>query len=573
VTGLADTLRNPMSAQPSSTGPVTRFAPSPSGHLHVGGARTALFCWAYAKGRGGAFLLRIEDTDQKRSSDAASVGFLKDLDWLGIDWNEGPTFTRPDGRVVGGGDHGPYFQSERLDIYNGLIARLIAEGKAYYAFDTPEELDAKRKASLAAKLPYRYDRSALRLSPDEVAAKLAAKVPAVVRVKVPAGSITIRDEILGEVTLPEGEVDDFVIRKVDGFPTYHFAVVVDDELMGVTHVLRAQEHFTNTAKHMVLQDLLGYRRPVYGHLPIICNPDGSKMSKRDKDKALRAAVVAKGLSAPPTGTVSQERWTTWLGDKNVQLDFDDAQRVAEALDVALPEINVDDFRRSGYLPEVICNFLSLNGWSPGENLEKFDNDLLKARFDLPRVQKTPAKFDRMKILAFNCDAITAMDRERFVALAKAHGERYHPEFLARLTPEQFRMLADASHERSKTLDDLYRGNRWLVTPDERLVWEESKNVRKAMLDGSPRGIDTLRSVLPLLTAIADWKAASIETVLTGFVTATFGEGQMGKVAQPLRVAVTGGTVSPPIFDTLAILGKASAIRRIERCLATLGAGA
>jgi glutamyl-tRNA synthetase len=573
VTGLADTLRNPMSAQPSSTGPVTRFAPSPSGHLHVGGARTALFCWAYAKGRGGAFLLRIEDTDQKRSSDAASVGFLKDLDWLGIDWNEGPTFTRPDGRVVGGGDHGPYFQSERLDIYNGLIARLIAEGKAYYAFDTPEELDAKRKASLAAKLPYRYDRSALRLSPDEVAAKLAAKVPAVVRVKVPAGSITIRDEILGEVTLPEGEVDDFVIRKVDGFPTYHFAVVVDDELMGVTHVLRAQEHFTNTAKHMVLQDLLGYRRPVYGHLPIICNPDGSKMSKRDKDKALRAAVVAKGLSAPPTGTVSQERWTTWLGDKNVQLDFDDAQRVAEALDVALPEINVDDFRRSGYLPEVICNFLSLNGWSPGENLEKFDNDLLKARFDLPRVQKTPAKFDRMKILAFNCDAITAMDRERFVALAKAHGERYHPEFLARLTPEQFRMLADASHERSKTLDDLYRGNRWLVTPDERLVWEESKNVRKAMLDGSPRGIDTLRAVLPLLTAIADWKAASIETVLTGFVTATFGEGQMGKVAQPLRVAVTGGTVSPPIFDTLAILGKASAIRRIERCLATLGAGA
>ncbi len=573
MTGLADTLRNPMSAQPSSTGPVTRFAPSPSGHLHVGGARTALFCWAYAKGRGGAFLLRIEDTDQKRSSDAASVGFLKDLDWLGIDWNEGPTFTRPDGRVVGGGDHGPYFQSERLDIYNGLIARLIAEGKAYYAFDTPEELDAKRKASLAAKLPYRYDRSALRLSPDEVAAKLAAKVPAVVRVKVPAGSITIRDEILGEVTLPEGEVDDFVIRKVDGFPTYHFAVVVDDELMGVTHVLRAQEHFTNTAKHMVLQDLLGYRRPVYGHLPIICNPDGSKMSKRDKDKALRAAVVAKGLSAPPTGTVSQERWTTWLGDKNVQLDFDDAQRVAEALDVALPEINVDDFRRSGYLPEVICNFLSLNGWSPGENLEKFDNDLLKARFDLPRVQKTPAKFDRMKILAFNCDAITAMDRERFVALAKAHGERYHPEFLARLTPEQFRMLADASHERSKTLDDLYRGNRWLVTPDERLVWEESKNVRKAMLDGSPRGIDTLRSVLPLLTAIADWKAASIETVLTGFVTATFGEGQMGKVAQPLRVAVTGGTVSPPIFDTLAILGKASAIRRIERCLATLGAGA
>ncbi len=559
-----------MSAHPSTTGPVTRFAPSPSGHLHVGGARTALFCWAYAKGRGGAFLLRIEDTDQKRSSDAASVGFLKDLDWLGIEWNEGPTFTRPDGRVVGGGDHGPYFQSERLDIYNGLIARLIAEGKAYYAFDTPEELDAKRKAALAAKLPYRYDRAALRLSAEEVASRLAAGTPAVVRVKVPAGSITIRDEILGEATLPEGEVDDFVIRKVDGFPTYHFAVVVDDELMRVTHVLRAQEHFTNTAKHMVLQDLLGFRRPIYGHLPIICNPDGSKMSKRDKDKALRAAVLAKGLGAPPAGTVSAERWATWLGDKNVQLDFDDAQRLAEALDVALPEINVDDFRRSGYLPEVICNFLSLNGWSPGENVEKFDNEFLKARFELGRVQKTPAKFDRMKLLAFNCDAITAMDRERFVALVRAHGERYHPEFLARLSPEQFRMLADASHERSKTLEDLYRGNRWLVTADDKVAWEDSKPVRKAMLDGSPRGIDTLRSVLPLLSAITDWKAAAIESVVTGFVTATFGEGQMGKVAQPLRVAVTGGTVSPPIFDTLAMLGKASALRRMERCLQALG---
>jgi glutamyl/glutaminyl-tRNA synthetase len=559
-----------MSAHPSTNGPVTRFAPSPSGHLHVGGARTALFCWAYAKGRGGAFLLRIEDTDQKRSSDAASVGFLKDLDWLGIDWNEGPTFTRPDGRVVGGGDHGPYFQSERLDIYNGLIARLIAEGKAYYAFDTPEELDAKRKASLAAKLPYRYDQAGRHLTAEEVASRLAAGTPAVVRVKVPAGAITIRDEILGEATLPEGEVDDFVIRKVDGFPTYHFAVVVDDELMRVTHVLRAQEHFTNTAKHMVLQDLLGFRRPVYAHLPIICNPDGSKMSKRDKDKALRAAVVAKGLSSPPPATVSPERWATWLGDKNVQLDFDDAQRLAEAIDVSLPEINVDDFRRSGYLPEVICNFLSLNGWSPGENIEKFDNEFLKARFDLGRVQKTPAKFDRVKLLAFNCDAITSMDRERFVALVRAHGERYHPEFLARLSADQFRMLADASHERSKTLEDLYRGNRWLVTADDKVVWEDSKPVRKAMLDGSPRGIDTLKGVLPLLTAITDWNTASIESVVTGFVTATFGEGQMGKVAQPLRVAVTGGTISPPIFDTLAMLGKESALRRIERCLEALG---
>jgi glutamyl-tRNA synthetase len=555
-----------MTAHAASTGPVTRFAPSPSGHLHVGGARTALFCWAYAHGRGGSFLLRIEDTDQKRSSDAASVGFLKDLDWLGIHWQEGPVFVREDGRRIGGGDHGPYFQSERLELYNREIERLIAAGRAYHAFDTPEELDAKRKAALAAKVPYRYDRAALGLSKEEVAAKLAAGVPAVVRCRVPEGEIVIKDEILGEARIPAGEVDDFVIRKVDGFPTYHFAVVVDDEDMRVTHVLRAQEHFTNTAKHMVLQDALGYRRPIYGHLPIICNPDGSKMSKRDKDKVLRAAITARGLTAPPAGTIDEATWTAWLGDKNKQLDLEAANRLAAVLDVALPEINVDDFRRSGYLPEVVCNFLALNGWSPGNDIEKFDNEFLKARFDLSRVQKTPAKFDRAKLLNFNCTAITSMSRDEYVRRVRAHGERYHAEFLRKLDEAQFRLLADATHERSKTLDDLYRGNRWVTTQDEALVWEESKNVKKALLDGEPRGLDRLRGVRDVLAATDDWSPGSLEGRVKEFADA-HAAGNLGSIAQPLRVAATGGTVSPPIFDVLAILGKASGLRRIDRCLA------
>ncbi len=549
----------------ASGGPVTRFAPSPSGHLHVGVARTALFCWAYAHGRGGSFLLRIEDTDQKRSSDSASLGFLKDLEWLGILWNEGPTYTRADGSVVGGGRNGSYFQSERLEIYNREISRLVAAGHAYYAFDTAEELDAKRKASLAAKIPYRYDRTALGLSKAEIDANLAAGKPAVVRCKVPAGAIVIKDEILGEATIPAGEVDDFVIRKADGFPTYHFAVVVDDELMGVTHVLRAQEHFTNTAKHMVLQDALGFRRPTYGHLPIISNPDGSKMSKRDKDKTLRAAVVQKGLTGPPAEFLDETRWKAWLADKNTQLDITDAMRLAAILDVVLPEINVDDFRRSGYLPQVLCNFLALNGWSPGENIEKFDLEFIKQRFDLSRVVKTPAKFDRVKLLSFNCDAITGMPREQFAAQCRLHGERYHPEFLAKLTPEQFTLLADASHERSKTLEDLYRVNRWVVVSDDALTWEQSKNVSKTMLDGTPRGLDRLRELKPLFDGLADWNVATIEATVKGYAD-THCEGQLGKAAQPLRVAVTGGTVSPPIFDTMAILGKASSLRRIERCL-------
>ena len=190
---------------------VTRFAPSPSGNLHVGGARTALYCWAFARGREGRLVLRIEDTDRKRSSEASSLGFMTDLDWLGIDWDEGPV--RGD---QGGGDHGPYFQSERLAIYAEHLDRLVAEGKAYHAFDTSEELDAKRKAARQAKEAYRYDRAALALSAEEVAAKLAAGEPSVIRFRTPDAAITIVDEVLGEATLPAGEVDDFVIRKADG---------------------------------------------------------------------------------------------------------------------------------------------------------------------------------------------------------------------------------------------------------------------------------------------------------------------------------------------------------------------
>jgi len=538
----------------------TRFAPSPSGHLHVGGARTALFCWAFAKGRDGTFILRIEDTDQKRSSDAASIGFAKDLHWLGILWDEGPEW-----QGVGGGPHGPYFQSERLELYNHHLQRLLDAGHAYYAFETGDELDAKRKAASAAGKPYRYDRAALALSPDEVKTKLAAGVPAVIRLKCPGHDVTIKDEVLGEATIPASEIDDFVIRKADGFPTYHFAVVVDDELMQVSHVLRAQEHFTNTAKHMLLQDALGFRRPAYAHLPIICNPDGSKMSKRDKDKALRKAVAERKLTEPPEGTVDAAAWAAWLGDKNIQLDLGTGQRLADALGITLPEINVDDFKRSGYLPEVLINFLALNGWSPGNDIEKFDLEFLRTAFDPRRVVKTPAKFDRMKLLSFNCDAITGMPHEEFLRRASAHGRMHHAAFMDRLGEQGIAMLAKASQERSKTLDDMFRGNRFFVIADEALTWERSKNTEKAMLGESPNGCDHLRALLPVLSAVSDWTAAGIEAAVKPYAEAHAG-GQLGKAAQPLRIAVSGGTVSPPIFDTLAIVGKASTLRRIERAI-------
>lgn len=544
---------------------VTRFAPSPSGDLHVGGARTALFCWAFARGKQGRFVLRIEDTDRKRSSDAAALGFQEALLWMGIDWDEGPM---PDGSTCG--DHGPYFQSERLAIYESHMERLLESDLAYHAFDTPEELDAKRTAARAEKKAYRYDRAGLSIDREERFSRAGAGEPHVVRFRTPDEPIVINDEVLGEATLPQGEVDDFVIRKADGFPTYHFAVVVDDALMNITHVLRAQEHFNNTAKHIVLQAALGLDQPVYGHLSLIFNPDGSKMSKRDKDKAIRTAVKAASLEAPPEGTITQEVFEAWLGDKKSQLDHAALILMADALDVTLPEINVADFQRSGYLPEVLCNFLSLNGWSPGNDLEKFDNDFLAEKFDLTRVQKTPARFDRDKLLAFNLDAIQAMSVEVFRELAHAHGALYHPVFMESLTAEQFDLLADASHERSKTLDDLFKSNDWLLLGDEELAWPVTKPVRKAMLKGEVPGWTVLQHAVELLERAEPFEASSLEIAVTEWAEANC-DGNLGKIAQPLRIAVTGGPVSPPIFDTLAMLGRARCLTRIKGCLAAMEA--
>ncbi|MEY4821839.1 MAG: glutamate--tRNA ligase [Planctomycetota bacterium] len=551
--------------------PVTRFAPSPSGHLHVGGARTALFGWAFAKGRGGKFLIRIEDTDQKRSSDAASVGFLRDLEWLGIRWDEGPEFVAPDGTTVGGGPNGSYFQSERLEIYNRYCDQLVAEGKAYEAWETSEELDLLRKEATARKEAFRYHFCGP-VTAEQRAQFVAEGREPVLRFRSAGTAVTIQDEVLGEATLPAGEVDDFVIRKKDGFPTYHFAVVVDDELMKVTHVLRAQEHFTNTAKHMLLQDALGFRRPVYGHLSIIKNPDDSKMSKRDKDKVLRKAVKERALTAPPAGTVSAEAWAKWINDDNVQLSLDDAISLAESLKVTLPEINVDDFRRSGYLPEVLCNFLALNGWSPGGDVEKFDNEFLKQRFGLDRVMKTPAKFDRLKLLSFNTDAITSMPADAFARRCREHAEQFRPEFIKRLGDAKFALLMIACQERSKTLDDPFKSNAFLLAEDSTLVFSDDKNVRKALgiganpTDGGKTGLDHLRAMRGILAGVSDWSQTAIEAVTTAYCNEHAGA-KIGSVAQPLRIGVAGSTVSPPIWDTLVLVGKASALARIDRCIA------
>jgi len=249
----------------------TRYAPSPTGYLHVGGARTALFNWLFARHHGGTFVLRIEDTDLERSSEESTRAIIEDLKWLGIDWDEGPEV---------GGPYGPYFQSQRLDIYNKYVEQLLAEGKAYYCYCTPEELKERREAMLAEGKAPMYDRKCLHLSEEE-RQRLAAERPAVVRFLSPdEGEIRFHDHVRGEVVFENRLLDDLVIRKSDGWPTYNFAVVVDDHLMQITHVIRGEDHLTNTARQIQLYEALGWELPEFAHVPLILGPDRSRLSKR-----------------------------------------------------------------------------------------------------------------------------------------------------------------------------------------------------------------------------------------------------------------------------------------------------
>ncbi len=550
---------------------VTRFAPSPTGHLHVGGARTALFNWAMARARGGSFVLRIEDTDRARSTEAAASGIVEDLAWLGILWDEGPPADTASGRA--GGDPrgvGPFYQSERADRYRAAAETLIAADLAYPAFETPEELDALRRDAQREKRAFHYRRG-----PDfdrEAALARCATEPHVVRFRMPEEPVRVVDAVLGEVEFGEDHLDDFVILKRDGLPTYHLAVVVDDAAMGVTHVLRGQEHLNNTPRHVALQRALGLPEPVFVHLPLIFNLDGSKMSKRDKDKAARQRVketpaIADSLDFPID---------KWVRDKRSQLDPPLLGALAAALGLELPSIEVEDFRRAGYLPEVLCNFLALLGWNPGEkdldgrDLERFDLDFLATRFDLTRVGKSNAKFDRAKLEAFNADTIAAMPEAVFASRWTAWCERYDPEALAVLG-DRAAGFAAAMKPRSKTLADPTRREgpgRFALVGDDELDWDPGA-VAKVLHKGEPSGLARLRELETLLGALEGFSAEAIEDAVGRYCEAQ--DIGMGKAAQPLRVAVAGRTASPGLGETLAILGRDSVLGRISRCVERFGA--
>jgi glutamyl-tRNA synthetase len=545
---MADTIR-------------TRFAPSPTGYLHIGGARTALFNYLLAKRLGGKFVLRIEDTDQTRNIEAADEKLMEDLRWLELHWDEGPDV---------GGPAGTYHQSQRRASYAEHARRLLDEGKAYYALETREELEAMRKAAAGDKRGFRYPRPAHFPSDAEAQQARDAGRPVVIRFKMPERDFVVHDQILGDVTIGASELSDFVIVKSDGWPTYNFAVVVDDHAMLITHVLRGQEHLMNTPGQIGLYEAFGYQPPAFAHLPIIFNMNGTKMSKREKDKVVRDAAKTAQLDDARrlalAGLDDAELLKAWRqGD--TQLPGDALQRLATALAVHLPEIDIHDFRRSGYLPEVLLNFIVLLGWNPGTQQEKYTLDELCAAFSVERVGRTNARFDRDKLLAFNTEALATASMERKLA-----GFR---DWLSVNEPGPLTDLDDATLTRLiemckglRTFPDVAHKCAVLFAPDDNVRYDE-KAVKKWLLKDDGAGLAVLRELRQRLAALDDWSPAALDQLIRAY-----GEEHgldFGKVAQPLRVAVTGTTISPQISDTLAVLGKERTLARLALAAQTAAA--
>ena len=457
----------------------TRFAPSPTGLLHIGGVRTALFSWLYARRHGGIFILRVEDTDRERSTPEAVQVILDGMKWLGLD-----------------ADEGPFYQSQRYARYREVIQQWLGERKAYHCYCSKEELEQMRNAQLARKEKPRYDgRCRDRKEPLE-------GVTPVVRFKNPVdGAVIVDDVVHGKVVFQNVELDDLIIERSDGNPTYNFCVVVDDFDMKVTHVIRGDDHLNNTPRQMNMLRAMGVEPPVYAHLPMILGPDGTKLSKRH-------------------GAVS-----------------------------------ILYYREEGYLPEALLNYLARLGWSHGDQ-EIFSLEEMTALFDIADVNKSAS--------AINPDKLAWINQQHLMRLAPSQivpELRWQLERLGIAVGEGANLAAviAAQRERSKTLKEMAVASRFFFeAPDS----YEDKAARKHLTAESAPVLERARAALAQL---ADWTAATIHAAVQALAEA--GGLGLGKVAQPVRVAVSGGSVSPPIDQTLAILGRDETLRRLERAIA------
>lgn len=508
----------------------TRFAPSPTGYLHIGGVRTALFNWLFARAHGGQFILRIDDTDQQRNVQEALQPILDGFRWLGLDWDEGAEV---------GGPHGPYYQSQRLDRYQAAVQTLLDKGLAYWDYATAEELKTEMETAEKEKRPKIYSRKWMAATPADRARFEAEGRTGSVRAKMPReGECRIVDQIRGEVVVPWAGEQDTVIQRSDGTVTYNLANVVDDCEMQITHVIRAEEHLSNTPRQIFLLEGLGYSRPEYAHVPFVAEPGSkNKLSKRKIANYLKNAEFKKV--------------------------YDHARAIADKLGVATaPEsfnpVLVDFYKTVGYLPDAVLNYLVRLGWSAGDREEFTRSEMVEA-FTLEGVNKAPASLDVQKLLAFQERRFQALPLEQKV-------ERVQP-FLTQagftVEPDHVRQIVEAAGPRLKVAGDILDYTEFFL-PDDQLPYDEKaldKHVRK------PPGADWVAGLREILATAEPFDAPTLQARVEDFIAAQAAKPR--PVSQTLRVLVTGKEVGFGTYETLAILGRERCLARIDR-VATSG---
>ena len=496
-----------------------RFAPSPTGPLHIGGVRTALFNYLFAKKHNGTFILRIEDTDQKRYVEGAEQYIIDALNWCGIPFDEG---------INKNEKFGPYRQSERKHLYKKYADELIASGNAYYAFDTAETLDFHRADHEAKGKTFIYNwhnrlklSNSLSLSAEETQAKLKAGADYVIRFKSPQDeTLHLKDIIRGAIKIDTNILDDKVLFKSDGMPTYHLANIVDDHLMEITHVIRGEEWLPSLALHYQLYDAFGWEKPEFAHLPLILKPTGKgKLSKRDGDK----------LGVP----VFPLRWTNSV-----------TEEVSRG------------YKEDGYFPEAMINFLALLGWNPGTEQEIFNlDDLIKA-FEIERVNKSGARFDPDKIKWFNHHY---MQEQNDDALAETF-KKQQPE-LADIDVNYIALVISKIKERATFVSDFWELSAYFF---EAPSWYDEKATKKVF---KPNTAELMTSVNAILNTIDNFSVETLETEIKGWIT-TNNIG-FGQVMMPLRIALVGSLQGPDVFDIMYLIGKAETVKRIETLVKAL----
>ena len=503
-----------------------RFAPSPTGPLHMGGVRTALFNYLLAKQTGGTMILRIEDTDQTRFVPGAEKYIKDSLAWTGIQFDEG---------VDGKGDFGPYKQSERKDIYQKYIKELLDSGKAYYAFDTPESLDKIRKAYEAKGERFMYNYAtreqmdnSLKMNAQQVAERIEKGEPYVIRFKIPENQeIVMKDLIRGDVRVNSNTLDDKVLMKSDGLPTYHLANIVDDHLMQISHVIRGEEWLPSLPLHYLLYEAFGWDKPQFAHLPLIMKPVGKgKLSKRDGAKM--------GFPVFPM---------QWKDDKTGEI--------------------YAGYKEDGYFPESFVNLLALLGWNPGTEQEVFTMDELIQLFDLSRVNKSGAKFDPEKAKWFQHQHLQKKSTEQLVDLfMPILQEKLGYTIEGKAIRDYSKKVIELLKERATFVKDFWeQGGFFFTAPDE----YAPKAVKKQWKAQTP---ELMQEVVSVLKEIEPWEATHIKEKLSEWINGQ--EIGFGKVMQPLRLSLVGDLKGPDLFVIMEMLGKDETLRRIEQAIEKLG---